>query len=267
MGIQVHPSAIVEDGAVLGEGVKIGPFCIVGRQSRLGDGVELVSHAVVTGNTSVGARTRIFPFASIGHEPQDLKYSGEANSLTIGEDCIIREGVTMNPGTAGDASRTVIGDRCVFLANAHVAHDCILGNGIIFSNGVLVAGHCKIGDNVILGGGAGVHQFCRIGRNAFIGGMAGVDNDVIPFGLALGNRAYLGGLNLVGMKRAGIGRESIHAARHAFREIFQSSSTVQQAVENLAPELAADPVVSSIASFIRESGDRSLCTPRGGREG
>ncbi len=266
MTIEVHPSSIVEAGAQLADGVKIGPFCHVGGNASLGEGVQLVSHAVIAGNTSIGARTRIFPFASIGHEPQDLKFRGEPNSLVIGTDCLIREGVTMNPGTAGDNSTTVIGDRCVFLANAHVAHDCIVGNNVIFSNAVMIAGHCKVEDNVIIGGGAGVHQFCRIGRNAFVGGMAGLENDVIPYGIALGNRAYLGGLNLVGMKRAGVSRESIHNARHAFKDLFQSGRPIQEALGNLGEELLADPVVATIAAFIANSGDRALCTPRQGRD-
>ncbi|MFZ1814462.1 MAG: acyl-ACP--UDP-N-acetylglucosamine O-acyltransferase [Rhizobiaceae bacterium] len=265
MSSNIHSSAVVEDGARLGEGVKIGPFCHVGKDVVLGDDVELKSHVVVAGNTSVGARTRIFPFASIGHEPQDLKYHGEPNSLEIGTDCLIREHVTMNPGTEGDASRTAIGNRCVFLAGAHVAHDCILGNNIIFSNNVMVAGHCKVDDNVIIGGGAGVHQFCRIGRNAFVGGMAGLENDVIPFGMALGNRAYLGGLNLIGMKRAGVSRESIHNARHAFKELFSSDIPLKEAAVALGEKFGDDPVVSQILVFLKESGDRSICTPR--REG
>jgi UDP-N-acetylglucosamine acyltransferase len=267
MNSGIHASAIVEDGAQLGAGVRVGPFCHVGPQVQLGDGVELMSHVVIAGNTSIGARSRVFPFASLGHEPQDLKYRGEPNSLVIGTDCIIREGVTMNPGTAGDKSITIVGDRCVFLANAHVAHDCVIGNNVIFSNGVMMAGHCKVEDYVIIGGGAGIHQFCRIGRNAFIGGMAGVENDVIPFGIALGNRAYLGGLNLVGMKRAGLSRESIHLARRAFKELFQSNKPLQEAATALDAELMADPVVSAIADFIVKGGDRAMCTPRNGREG
>ncbi|MEZ5880038.1 MAG: acyl-ACP--UDP-N-acetylglucosamine O-acyltransferase [Nitratireductor sp.] len=262
MSSKIHASAVVEDGATLGKDVEIGPFCHVGPRVVLGEGVKLISHAVVTGITTVGARTRIFPFASIGHEPQDLKFQGEETTLTIGIDCVIREGVTMNPGTAGDNSRTVIGDRCVFLANAHVAHDCILGNNIIFSNGVMVAGHCKIDDYAILGGGAGVHQFCRIGRNAFVGGMAGVENDVIPFGVALGNRAYLGGLNLVGMKRAGIAREDIHAARAAYKHLFSRDVPLVDAVKSLPGELTGSAVVQSIVDFITAGADRALCTPR-----
>ena len=267
MQVQVHPSSIVEDGAILGAGVKIGPFCHVGPRVELGDGVELVSHAVVAGNTGIGARTRIFPFASIGHEPQDLKYRGEENSLRIGSDCVIREGVTMNPGTAGDRRDTVVGNRCVFLANSHVAHDCVIGDNVVFSNNVMLAGHCKVGDFVIVGGGAGIHQFCRIGDNAFIGGLAGVENDVIPYGAALGNRAYLGGLNIVGMKRAGIARDSIHNARRLFKEMFQSGVPVQQAIAQIEPASTADPVVARIIDFVANSGDRALCTPRNGREG
>lgn len=264
---QIHASAVVEDGAQIGDGVTIGPFCHVGPQVVLEEGVELKSHVVVAGNTRVGARSRIFPFASVGHEPQDMKYAGEPNSLTIGSDCIIREGVTINPGTAGDISRTAIGNRCVFLANSHVAHDCVVGNNVIFSNNVMLAGHCKVDDGVIIGGGAGIHQFCRIGKNAFIGGLAGVENDVIPFGIALGNRAYLGGLNVIGMKRAGIARESIHSARNLFKALFTSGRAIKDAVSEVDTALAVDPVAGEILKFIADGGDRALCTPRNGREG
>lgn len=262
MTIEIHPSAIVEAGAEIGANSIVGPFCHIGNNVVLGAGAELKSHVALVGHTKIGARARIFPFASIGHEPQDLKFTGEETTLTIGDDCLIREGVTMNPGTAGDAGNTTIGDRCVFLANSHVAHDCQIGNGVIFSNGVLLAGHCKVGNNVIIGGGAAVHQFCRLGDNAFIGGMAGIENDVIPFGMALGNRAYLGGLNLIGMKRAGIPRESIHATRSVFKEVFSGTRSVQEAAQNVNAEYANDPVVSKILSFILDSGDRSLCTPK-----
>lgn len=259
---KIHPSAVVENGAQIGAGVQVGPFCHVGPNVVLGDNVQLLSHVVVAGHTTIGASTRIFPFASIGHEPQDLKYKGEKTTLSIGSNCLIREGVTMNPGTAGDEGKTIIGNNGVFLANAHVAHDCVIGNNVIFSNAVMVAGHCKVGDNVIMGGGAGVHQFCRIGNNAFVGGMAGLENDVIPFGIALGNRAYLGGLNLVGMKRANIERDSIHNTRAAFKHIFSGKQTVAQAVESLESDLGKDDIVSSIVEFIKAGADRSLCTPR-----
>lgn len=259
----IHPSSVIEDGAEIGEDCVIGPFCHIGPNVRLGAGARLHSHVVIAGHTTIGEGARIFPFASVGHEPQDLKYQGEVTTLVVGRNCVIREGVTLNPGTAGDASTTIIGDNCVFLANAHVAHDCVLGNNIIFSNAAMVAGHCKVGDNVIFGGGAGVHQFCRIGRNAFIGGMAGVDNDVIPYGIALGNRAYLGGINIVGMKRAGIARESIHAARATMRHLFSGEVTVMEAAKSLPENISNDPIAIQIAEFVLAGGDnRSLCTPR-----
>lgn len=261
----IHPSAVIEDGAQIGSDVEIGPFCTIGSGVRLGDGAELKSHVVLAGHTTIGARTRIFPFASIGHEPQDLKYSGEETTLVIGEDCTIREGVTMNPGTAGDIARTEVGNRCVFLANSHVAHDCVVGDDVIFSNNVMLAGHCRVGSQVIIGGGAGIHQFCRIGDNAFIGGLAGVENDVIPFGMALGNRAYLGGLNVIGMKRAGIPRGSIHAARNVFKHLFSNGKPLAEAVATIDGALAEDPVVAKILAFIADGGERAVCTPR--REG
>lgn len=262
MSQSIHPSAVVEDGAQLADDVKIGPFCHVGPNVKLGAGSELKSHVALFGNTTIGERARIFPFASIGHEPQDLKYAGEETTLIIGDDCLIREGVTMNPGTAGDASNTSIGNKCAFLANSHVAHDCQIGNGVIFSNGVLLAGHCKVGNHVIIGGGAAVHQFCRIGDNAFIGGLAGLENDLIPFGLAIGNRAHLGGLNLIGMKRAGIERESIHVVRSVFKHLFSGEVSLKDALSSVDPEKAADPVASKIIQFIRDGEDRAICTPK-----
>lgn len=267
MASKIHSSAVIEDGAQIGDNVTIGPFCHVGPEVKLGANSVLHSHAVIAGTTTIGEDAKIFPFASVGHEPQDLKYHGEANSLTIGKNCTIREGVTINPGTEGDDSKTIIGDNCFFLANAHVAHDCKIGSNVIFSNAVMVAGHCHVGDNVIMGGGAGVHQFCRIGNNAFVGGLAGVENDIIPYGIALGNRAYLGGLNLVGMKRAGIEKTSINKARKAFKDIFNSDTPIAEAVVMVDKESGDDPIVSRILEFINASDNRSLCTPRINREG
>ena len=262
MGTSIHPSAVVEDGAIIGDGCEIGPFCHVGPNVQLGEGSRLISHVALFGDTEVGARAKIFPFASVGHEPQDLKHSGERTTLKVGDDCIIREGVTMNPGTVGDASNTTIGNRCVFLANSHVAHDCQIGSDVIFSNAVLLAGHCKVGNNVIIGGGAAIHQFCRIGDNAFIGGMAGLENDLIPFGMALGNRAYLGGLNVIGMKRAGIDRQSIHAARDVYKKIFSGNVSIRDAVKTMENDKLQNPIVEKIVSFISEHTDRALCTPK-----
>jgi UDP-N-acetylglucosamine acyltransferase len=257
----VHATAIVEAGARLGEDVRIGPFCLVGKDVVLQDQVELVSHAVVAGRTTIGARTRIFPFASIGHQPQDLKYKGELSTLEVGSDCLIREGVTMNPGTEGGGMTTVVGDRCAFLANSHVGHDCRVGSNVIFSNNVMLAGHVTVGDFAILGGGAAVIQFARVGSHAFLGGMSGLENDLIPYGMALGNRAYLSGLNIVGLQRRGFSREDIHSLRRAYRALFADEGTLQERMEDVEKEFAGHPIVKEILAFIREGGKRSLCVP------
>jgi UDP-N-acetylglucosamine acyltransferase len=260
----IHPTAIVEKGAKLGPGVRIGPLCHIGPQVEVGESSRLYSHVVLAGRTTVGPRAKIFPFASIGHEPQDLKYSGEATSLTIGADCIIREGVTMNPGTAQDSAQTIVGDHCVFLANSHVAHDCRIGSNVILSNNVMLAGHCTIGDFVIIGGGAGVHQFVRIGAHAFVGGLSGVENDVIPYGMALGNRAHLAGLNIVGLRRRAFTRDQIHDLRRAYRLLFANEGTLKERVGDVAEEFGKHPIIHEILDFIREGGDRAICTPRDG---
>lgn len=258
----VHPTAIVEDGAKLGEGVRVGPYCYVGANVELGESVELVSHAVVAGRTKVGARTRIFPFASVGHQPQDLKYKGEPSTLTIGEDCQIREGVTINPGTEGGGMSTTIGNECAFLANSHVGHDCHVANNVVFSNNVMLAGHCVVGDYAIIGGGAAVIQFARVGPHAFIGGMSGLENDLIPYGMALGNRAYLSGLNIIGLQRRGFSREAIHDLRRAYRLLFADEGTLTERLDDVAEEFSDHEIVAEIVAFIREGGKRSLCTPK-----
>jgi UDP-N-acetylglucosamine acyltransferase len=253
MVASIHSSAIVEPGAVIGEGAVIGPFCIVGSEARLADGVRLHSHVVVAGRTTIGARTQVYPFTALGHPPQEL---------IIGEDCTIREGVTMNPGTAGGGLVTRVGNHCLFLTQAHVAHDCRVGNNVIFSNGVMVAGHCTIGDFAILSGGSGVHQFVRIGAHAFVGGLSGIENDIIPYGMAIGNRAHLAGLNIVGLKRRGFGRDEIHALRRAYRLLFADEGTLKERVEDVAVEFREHPQVQEVIDFIRSGGDRSICTPR-----
>ena len=263
---QVHATALVEAGATIGAEVRIGPFCHVGSAVVLGDGVELKSHVAVAGKTSIGPRTRIFPFASIGHEPQDLKYHGEESVLLIGSDCTIREGVTMNPGTDGGGLKTVVGDHCTLLANSHVAHDCIVGDHVILSNNVMLAGHTSIGEYVIMGGGSAVHQFVRIGAHAFVGGLAGVENDVIPYGMALGNRAGLAGLNLVGLRRRGFSRESIHDLRRAYRLLFAAEGTLKERLADVAIEFETHPQVHEILDFIHAGGDRALCKPRGSKD-
>ena len=264
MANDIHPSSVVDPAAKLGKDIKIGPFCSVGPDVTLGDGVELKSHVAIAGHTSIGAGTRVFPFASLGHEPQDLKFKGEITRLEIGERCTIREGVTMNPGTAGGGHLTKVGNDCTFLAYSHVAHDCIVGNNVVFSNNVMLAGHCKVGDYVIIGGGAGVHQFVRIGEHAFVGAMSGIANDVIPFGMAVGESrvAQLSGLNIVGLKRRGFNLEQIHDLRRAYRLLFAPEGTLKERVEDVAVEFSAHPLIHEILDFIREGGERSICTPR-----
>lgn len=258
----IHSTAIVEDGAKLGAGVRIGPFVIVGRDVTLGDGVELISHVTVAGRTTIGAGTRIFPFASIGHQPQDLKYKGEPSTLSIGTNCLIREGVTMNPGTEGGGMTTTVGNNCAFLANSHVGHDCVVGNNVILSNNVMLAGHVTVGDHVIAGGGAAVIQFARVGNHAFLGGMSGLEQDLIPYGMALGNRAHLSGLNIVGLQRRGFSRADIHDLRRAYRLMFAEEGTMAERVTDVASEFAGHPIVIEIVEFIRAGGKRSLCTPK-----
>jgi UDP-N-acetylglucosamine acyltransferase len=261
---EIHSTAIIESGAKIGAGVKIGPYCLVGAEVSLGDHCTLTSHVVVTGRTVIGAGTQMFPFASIGHRPQDLKYQGEKSTLTIGADCIIREGVTINPGTAGGGMETTIGDRCAFLANSHVGHDCQVGNNVVFSNNVMLAGHCVVGDYAILGGGAAVIQFARIGAHAFLGGMSGLENDLIPYGMAIGNRARLSGLNIVGLQRRGFARSDIHDLRRAYRLLFADEGALVERVDDVADEFTKHPIVQEIVSFIRAGGKRSLCTPHEG---
>ena len=265
-GGSIHPSAVVEAGATLGADVHVGPLCHIGPDVVLGDGVVLKSHVAVHGHTNIGARTRVFPFASIGHEPQDLKFHGERSTLTIGHDCTIREGVTMNPGTEGGGGKTIVGNHCALLANSHVAHDCTVGDNVILSNNVMLAGHTNIGQFVIMGGGSAVHQFVRVGDHAFVGGLAGVENDVIPYGMALGNRAGLAGLNLIGLRRRGFSRESIHDLRRAYRLLFAAEGTLKERLSDVADEFSAHPQVHEILDFIHAGGERALCVPRDAKD-
>jgi UDP-N-acetylglucosamine acyltransferase len=220
---------------------------------------------VVEGRTRVGARTQIYPFASIGHTPQDLKYKGEPSRLEIGADNLIREHVTMNPGTEGGGMVTRVGSHCAFLTASHVGHDSIVGDHVVFSNNVMLAGHCKIDDYVIFGGGAALHQFGRVGKHAFVGGMSAVENDVIPYGLVVGNRAHLMGLNLVGLKRRGFTREQIQAMREAYAYLFGAEGTLRDRVERAAERYAGSPEVMEIVNFIRAESDRAICMPRSER--
>ncbi|MFN4230240.1 acyl-ACP--UDP-N-acetylglucosamine O-acyltransferase [Parvibaculum sp.] len=261
---EIHPTALVDPKADVAPSAKVGPYCVVGPNVVLGEGVVLHSHVVVEGRTSVGARTEIYPFASIGHQPQDLKFKGEPSTLEIGTDNLIREHVTMNPGTEGGGMVTRVGNHCAFLTASHVGHDSIVGNHVVFSNNVMLAGHCKIDDYVIFGGGAALHQFGRVGKHAFIGGMSAVENDVIPYGLVIGNRAHLVGLNLVGLRRRGFTRDQMQSMREAYNLLFAEGGTLRDRVEAVAGRFGDKPEVMEIVDFIRTEADRAICMPRSG---
>lgn len=262
MAVSIHPTAIVDPAAQLGESVEIGPYSCVGPHVELGDGVRLVSHVVIDGRTRIGAQTEIFPFAVIGLPPQDLKYKGEPSELIIGSGNRIREHVTMNPGTEGGGMVTQVGDEGLFMVGAHVAHDCIVGNRVIMANNATLAGHVRVGDCAILGGLSAVHQFVRIGAHAMIGGMSGVENDVIPFGLVMGDRARLSGLNLVGLERRGFSREDIRGLRAAYRMLFAPEGTLAERIEEVAQAFGNQELVINIIDFIRTKSPRPLCQPR-----
>ena len=265
---QIHPTAIIEPGAKLAESVRIGPYCVVGAKVELAAEVELLSHVVVAGRTSVGEGTRIFPFASIGHQPQDLKYRGEESALVIGRRNIIREHVTMNPGTAGGGMVTRVGDDCLFMVSVHVGHDCIIGDKVIMANNATLAGHVTLGDQVGIGGLSPVHQFVRIGKHAYVGGVTGVERDVIPYGLVMGDRARLVGLNIVGLQRRGFSREDIQALRAAYDILFsQESGTLADRAASLPERFPGVKPVRDIVDFIRADNSRGFVQPKTGNGG
>lgn len=261
MTTEIHPTAILDAKAELGTNVKIGPYSVVGPHVKLHDGVELKSHVVVEGRTTVGAETIIYPFASIGHAPQDLKYRGEPSELIIGRKNTIREHTTMNPGTETGEMKTVVGDNCLFMMSTHVAHDCIVGNHVIMANNATLAGHVHVGDHALIGGLAAVLQFVRIGPYAVIGGMSGVENDVIPYGRVKGERAYLAGLNLVGLERNGFSKEQVRTLQRAFNELFGDEGTLDQRIESVSNDFSADEAVMQIIDFARSKTRYPLCTP------
>ncbi len=260
--LKVHATAVVDPNAIVGEGTEVGPFTVIGPEVRVGTRVKLHSHVVLSGKTVIGDGCEIFPFAVLGAAPQDKKYRGEESRLEIGSQTVVREHVTMNGGTEGGGHVTRVGSHCLFLAGAHVAHDCQIGDHVILVNSATLAGHVTIEDHVILGGLCAVHQWVRIGANAFVGGMSGVENDVIPYGMALGNRAHLAGLNIVGMKRQGLEREQIHALRKAYRLLFSQEGTLQERLDDVDKMFDGDPVVGRIVAFMRAKADRAFCVPR-----
>lgn len=258
----IHPTAIVDPKASIGDDVAIGPYCIVEGGVTLADGVRLHSHVVVGGNTEVGAETEIYPFASIGLPPQDLKYAGESSRLIVGERNRIREHVTMNPGTSDGGMITRVGDDCLFMVGAHVAHDCLMGDHVIMANNATLAGHVEVGDYAILGGLSAVHQFARIGRHAIVGGMSGVENDVIPYGSVMGDRARLSGLNVIGLKRRNFAKDEIHNLRTAYRMLFAEEGTLQERIDDVAKMFGDNDEILEIVSFMRADSSRGLVQPR-----
>ncbi len=257
----IHPSAIIEDGAQIGQDCVVGPFCHIGSSVKLGDRVELKSHVVVTGETSIGDETSIFNFSVIGEIPQDLKFKGEKTRLEIGRRNRIREHVTINTGTEGGGGVTRIGDDCLLMAGVHVAHDVHIGNRVIMVNHAGAAGHCVIEDDVLVGGISGLHQFVRIGRGAIIGALTMVANDVIPYGLVQAPRGELDGLNLVGLKRRGVSRADISALRAAFRELSEGDGTFMDRARRVGEDVDSE-YVRQIVEFVTGESDRSFLTPR-----
>jgi UDP-N-acetylglucosamine acyltransferase len=261
---RVHASAVVEPGAVIGAGCAIGPFALIGAEVTLGDRVTVKSHAVLTGWTEIGEDSVVFPFATVGEVPQDLKYHGERTRLVVGRRCRIREGATLNTGTEGGGGITRVGDDCLIMTGAHVGHDAQIGNRVILVNNVAIAGHVTLGDDVIVGGLSGIHQWVRVGQGAIIGAVTMVTNDVIPYGLVQAPRGELDGLNLVGLKRRGVERAEITALRAAYQTLAQEEGSFQDRARRLAED-SDSPLVREIAEFILAKSDRSFLTPKGGR--
>jgi UDP-N-acetylglucosamine acyltransferase len=257
----IHATAVVDPSAKLGTNVEIGPFCVIGPDVELGDGVVVHSHAVITGRTTLGPECKVFPFASIGQAPQDVKFHGEPSTLTIGAKTIIREHATVNPGTEGGHMSTKVGSNCLLMIGAHVAHDCEVGDSVTLVNGATLGGHVTIGDGAIIGGLSAVHQFVRIGAYAFIGGMSGITADVIPFGMAIGNRANLCGLNIVGLKRKGFPRDQIHELRQAYRMLFSTEGTLKERLEDVESMFSTNPLTKQVIEFIKTQSDRQFCVP------
>ena len=256
----IHKTSLIDKNAKISKNVKIGPFCYVGPVVELNENVELISNVHIEGDTKVGNGTKIVPFASIGTQPQDLKFKGEKNSLTIGENNLIREYVTINPGTEGGGSKTIIGNNCLFMISSHIAHDCKIGNNVIIANNVPLGGHVTIEDSVVIGGNSAVQQFTRIGRLAMIGGMTGVLKDVIPFGLSIGNRNYLQGLNLIGLRRHKYDNQKIIGLDKAYKDIF-ASKNLHENLSKINGEFKDNELVTEVIKFIEKDKKRPICSP------
>lgn len=261
--INKHHTSIISDKAVLGSNIKIGPYCIINDHVKIGNNVELKAHVYLDGNTIIGDNCVFYPYCSIGTAPQDLKYRGEKSKLKIGNNNIFREYVTINPGTEGGGLETTIGNNCLFMISSHVAHDCKIGNNVIMVNNASLAGHVILEDYAIMGALSGAHQFCRIGKHSMIGGLSGVDSDVIPYGTVVGNRAYLSGLNIIGLKRRGFTKEIIKDLRKAYGILFSSEEgTFSERVKEISDEFKKNEPIKEIVSFLTKEKSRSICKPK-----
>ena len=256
----IHKTAIVNSKAKIASSANIGPYCVIGANVEIGENVTIHSHVNVSGNTKIGNDNKIYPFASIGNDPQDLKYNGEETKLIIGDNNKIREYVTINPGTEGGGGLTKIGNNCLFMISSHVAHDCYVGNNVIIANNVPLGGHVNIEDNVVIGGNSAVQQFTRIGKMAMVGGMTGVLYDVIPYGLSTGNRNILQGLNLIGLRRAKFDNKEILGLNEAYKEIF-ATKNLSENISKLNGIFKENPLVKDVIEFITKDKKRSICTP------
>jgi len=256
----IHKTANIDSNAKISSNVKIGPYCVIGPNVEISDDTIVHSHVNISGNTIIGKSNKIYPFASIGNDPQDLKYNGEETKLIIGNKNTIREYVTINPGTVGGGGETKVGDNCLFMISSHIAHDCNVGNNVIIANNVPLGGHARIGDGVIIGGNSAVQQFTRIGKMAMIGGMTGVLNDVIPYGLSIGNRNFLQGLNLIGLRRKDIPNKKILSLSEAYKEIFKTDKLTDN-LNNLNGSFKDNSLVNDVIEFINEDKKRPICTP------
>ena len=262
MSARIHPTALVDKSAEIAPDAEIGPYCILGPNVKIANGARLVAHVFVERETEIGEGTVVHPYAVLGQPAQDTSYKGEATQLVIGARNTIREHVSMHRGTVRGRGRTTVGDDGYFMAQSHVAHDCIVGNGVIFAQGATLGGHVQVGDSVIMGGLSAMHQYGRIGRHAFVGGLAAVVADVIPYGSVFGNHATLAGLNVIGLKRRGFSREAVHDLRAAYRLLFAEEGTFQERLDDVAENYAHEPLVQEIISFIRAEAQRPLCMPK-----
>jgi UDP-N-acetylglucosamine acyltransferase len=258
---RVHPTACIDAGARIAEDADIGPYCVVGPDVEIGAGVRLLAHVNVAGATAIGARTVVYPFASLGTPPQSVHYRGGRTRLVIGADCKIREHVTMNTGSEDGGGITRVGDRGFFMVNSHVAHDCQVGNDVTFANNAVLGGHVLVGDHAFLGGQAAVHQFVRVGESAMIGGVTGVRRDVIPFGFASGQEAELVGLNVIGLKRRGCSRNDLHRLRRLYQALFFGPGTLLERLAEAAGQYSDDPYAAKILAFIRDGSSRHFTLP------